>query len=49
MASNEVGIGFMKTELSLANTFLDVGETSTVPAHRLKSQKDTKRAYQAVL
>lgn len=47
--SNEAGVEFVETELSLANTFLDVAETSTVAEHRFKSHQDTLKAYQSVL
>jgi hypothetical protein len=48
-ASNESGIEFMRTELSLAHTFLDLAETTKVAEHRIKSHEDTQKAYRAVL
>jgi hypothetical protein len=48
-ASNASGIEFMRTELSLAHTFLDVAETTRVAAHRLQSHEDTQKAYRCLL
>jgi hypothetical protein len=48
-AANASGIEFLKTELRLANTFLDRAETTKVHEHQLQSREDTLKAYRAVL
>lgn len=48
-ASNEAGIEFMRIELSLANTFMDVAETTRLASNRLRSHEDTQKAYRALL
>jgi hypothetical protein len=49
IASNEAGIEFMRTELSLAHTFMDVAETTKLSQNRLQSREDTQKAYRALL
>lgn len=48
-ASNQAGIDFLRTELGLANTFMDLAETTKIPEHRLKSHEDTQAAYRCLL
>ncbi|WP_263415244.1 hypothetical protein [Terriglobus albidus] len=47
-ATNAAGIEFLKTEMGLANTFLNVAETTRRPEQRIQSHHDAQMAYREV-
>jgi len=47
--SNLHGIKFLQTKIDLANTFLDLGETSGEQAHQEQSRRDADTAYRSIL
>lgn len=46
--SNQSGIDFLRTEVGLANTFLDVSETSRQPDHQEQARRDALTAYRSI-
>ena len=48
-ASNDAGIEFLRTELSLAHTFLNVATATKHPERRLQSLEHAHEAYRAIL
>ena len=49
MDLNHQGVDFVLTEISLANTLLDVAETTKLADHRQKARHDAELAYRTAL
>jgi hypothetical protein len=43
--ANQLGIDFLRLEISLANTFMDVAETSRVEENQRQGKRDAEKAY----
>ena len=47
--TNQLGVDFLFTECGLAVTFLNVADTTTIPATAQRNRGNARKAYDAIL